>query len=463
MPTLARNWKKETKKLSMFSEFLRRNSSTLVLQEEKMKKSIMEEESFKRKSLYLCFEEDTTNNVYVIQSIRLSHLLAPPVHGGNDLKLQRVAYRCGPITVVPRHMSTDVVGSKIIFFGGLVPPEEKDTASTLQNSPSKEVCVFETDPSIDPNPKLQPSHVFKINRGEPVLMEVDNKLYRFGCRWDCDSFEVLESKLDDWLPLDVPPRRYRYGFNHAIAGTKILLWSRKTGVYMFDVTYPEKGWTELDPYLGSYIHSIDGSHQLFVKLKSGHGDGEGFLMFSVNLKQPHIVLVSHMSHTCDSLKHMQPLQLQLPADCPPNSKAHVSSRCKFFHLGGEKVGIVFSCDRLRHHYKEIDDYNPYNVTPSDSEKARVLVIIFEYEFVEESMDIKYSVLSSRCLEYSTKIPEEEYYSDSSQLIGVERENIKLQRKTRYSLEDEILSSLQSSSTCLPLQYSFRIETNYAFT
>ncbi|KAL6203703.1 hypothetical protein ACLB2K_027403 [Fragaria x ananassa] len=186
---------------------------------------------------------------------------------------------------------------------------------------------------------------------------------------------------------------------------------------MFDVIYPEKGWTELNPYLGRYIHSIDGDHRLFVKLKSGHDDGEGFLMFSINLKQPHIVLVSHMSHTCDSLKPMQPLQLQLPPDSPPNSKSHYSSRCKFFHLGGQKVGIVFSCDRLRNHYVEIDDYNPYNITPGDSEKARVLVIVFEYEFVEESMDIKYSVLSSRCLEYSTRHPEEESYSDSSELIG----------------------------------------------
>ncbi|XP_040369575.1 uncharacterized protein LOC121051362 [Rosa chinensis] len=434
----ASNWKNETNKISMFSQFIRRNSSTLATlkAEEKKKKGIMEEESLKYKSLYLCFEEYTNDNAHVIQSIRLSHLLAPPVHGSDDLKLQRVAYRCGPDTVVPLHMSTGVVGSKIILFG---------------------------DPSIDPNPELQPSQVFKISIPEPVLVEVDDKLYRFGGRCDCESFEVFEPIQDAWLPLDVPPRKYPHGFTHAIAGTKILLWGRnQAGVYMFDATHPEKGWTELDPCLGSYIPSIDGYDQLFVKLKfHHHGDSEGFLMFSINLEQPHTILAFHMSCTCDSLKPMEPLQL--PEWLP---KFHRPSRCLFFHLGGQKVGLVFSRDSLREdtlrdyfydhydfpsdydddHYDFPSDYDDddnednedddkdnkddghnndnHDVSDNvnydaleDNDNVRVLVIIFEYEIAEESMDIKYKLLCTRCLEYSSKNPEEESWNGTSQLIG----------------------------------------------
>ncbi|KAL6136320.1 hypothetical protein ACLB2K_061616 [Fragaria x ananassa] len=445
--TLTRSWKKQTKKISIFSDFIRRNASTIApfKGEEKKQKEIVEEVSFKSMSLYLCFEEwYTTNNVHVIQSIRLNHLLTPSVHGGDDLnKLQKIAYRCGPRTIVPNFMSTSVVGSKVMFVRGYVPTDT--TSHIVQYSLSKEVCLFETDPSIDPNPSLQPSQAFKITRPEYVLREVDNKLYRFQFNGRCDvceSFEVFEPLQDEWLPLDVPPLKCPHGFNHAIAGTKILVWGRdQTGVYMFDVTNPKKGWKELDPCLGSYIPSINAYDQLFVKLKSGHGHDEGFLMFSINLEEPDKVLVSHMSHACDSLKLMEPLQLQLPKVRPP--KSNCPDRWKFFYLGGQKVGIVFSCDHREYNY-EIDDYFiPHHDDDNDeddddedddkdddhnnddnggcygldvNDKARVLVIIFEYEIAEESMDIKYKLLSSRSLEYSTK-NHGEYQTYCSFLIG----------------------------------------------
>lgn len=243
---------------------------------------------------------------------------------------------------------------------------------------------------------------------------------------------------------------------------------------MFDVTHPEKGWTELNSCLGSYIPYIEGYDQLFVRLKfrdgDGDGDGEGFLMFSCDWKQPQTVQVFHMSHKCDSLKPMEPLQLP---QFPPKFHGKLA-RCKFFHLGGQKVGLVFCRGSFKEYgYDDIDDdymlrpesddddddydyrspddddgddddddnhdnrkdddrdnykdddrdnynddgsgYNYDDVSDNgngdgpdkiDMVKA-ALVIIFEYKIDKESMDIKYKLISTHCPEYSTKDPEEE--------------------------------------------------------
>ena len=66
---------------------------------------------------------------------------------------------------------------------------------------------------------------------------------------------------------------------------------------MFDVSHPGKGWTKLDPYMGSNIQSIDGYDQLFVKLiKSNRGgDDHGFLMFSCDREQPQTQSFSHFA------------------------------------------------------------------------------------------------------------------------------------------------------------------------
>jgi hypothetical protein len=125
---------------------------------------------------------------------------------------------------------------------------------------------------------------------------------------------------------------------------------------VFDVTHPEKGWTELNSCLGSYIPYVDGYHQLFVRLNfhhgEGDGEGEGFLMFSCNLEQPQTVQVFHMSHECDSLKPMEPLQLP---QFPPKFHKQLL-RCKFFHLGGQKVGLVFCRDRSHDYNDYFNDY-----------------------------------------------------------------------------------------------------------
>lgn len=142
----------------------------------------------------------------------------------DDLKLRTVAHRWGRYTDVPHFMSTGIVGSKIIFSSTTACIPRKNVVIDFPRfSPSKEVFVFETDPSIDPNPRLQPSPVYNTNRPDPVLVEVGGKICRFDGQRDCESFEVFDQTHEKWLPLDVPLRKYPSGFTHAIVDTKILL------------------------------------------------------------------------------------------------------------------------------------------------------------------------------------------------------------------------------------------------
>ena len=43
----------------------------------------------------------------------------------------------------------------------------------------------------------------------------------------------------------------------------------------------------------------------------------------------------------------------------------------------------------------------------DVSGERIIVMIFEYEIAEKSMDIKYILLTTRCLEYSHRNPPDE--------------------------------------------------------
>ncbi|KAL6143303.1 hypothetical protein ACLB2K_053998 [Fragaria x ananassa] len=88
---------------------------------------------------------------------------------------------------------------------------------------SKEVCEFETDPSIDANPTLQPSQVYKTSRPGPFLEEVAGQVYCFGGPSYSNSFEVFDRTQEKWLPLDVPPRKYPRPATvcHATVGNKI--------------------------------------------------------------------------------------------------------------------------------------------------------------------------------------------------------------------------------------------------
>ncbi|KAK9925302.1 hypothetical protein M0R45_033630 [Rubus argutus] len=247
---------------------------------------------------------------------------------------------------------------KINMFWELIRRKSTSLAPLMAEEKNKQEESFKY-PSKDPNPRLQPSPVYNTSRHDPVLVEVGGKLYRFGGRCDCNSFEVFDQTHEKWLPLDVPPRKYPYGFTQAIVDTKILQWGRnQTGAYVFDVTHPEKGWTELNSCLGSYIPYVDGYHQLFVRLK--------------------------------------------------------------FHHGEEEEEDNEDDDHDDYNDDGRGNNNDEGDGPDNIDKVRVLVIIFEYEIAKESMDIKYKLLSTRCPEYSTKNPEEEAQEivTSSQLIGV---------------------------------------------
>ncbi|KAK9903638.1 hypothetical protein M0R45_001116 [Rubus argutus] len=417
---------------SRFSEIIRRNSTTLAASEEKSKKEGREFHTAslkEEKSLYLCFREFKLCNsaVHTIQSIRLNHVLSDI---GGDVssppELKEVAYRSGPD--VPYGVSSSVVGSKIVIFDGWV-----DFCGTDRN-PVKEISEFETDPTLEEKPTLRPSPSPVFNKiatsipdhTRPSLLEVDGKIYCFGFGRPYLSFKVFDPKQGQgqWLPLDLPPcipamAVPGFHWTHAVAGTNILLWGMNGfGVSRYDVAHPEKGWTRINsldvarclPRRLKYGHQI-----LFVKLqKQHHGDDDCFLMFSCHANpdtETDTMQVFLLSHEFESLKPMQPLQLPpLPPEfwCPKRG-------CRFFHIGDQKIGLVFVGEQL-----EWDGSYVENVS--------VFVIAFEYEIItthhdEESysLDVKYKLLATRYLEYSpVERPEQEESpggSDSSELIG----------------------------------------------
>ncbi|PRQ53932.1 hypothetical protein RchiOBHm_Chr2g0172011 [Rosa chinensis] len=89
---------------------------------------------------------------------------------------------------------------------------------------------------------------------------------------------------------------------------------------------------------------------------------------------------------------------------------------------------VFFHDRCEYFYEDYDYFSPgdeddvdeeeqkQGVEEVDDSRVRTLVIIFEYEIVEQTTDIKHKLLTSQCLEYSTHNPEEARRT-SSTLIG----------------------------------------------
>ncbi|KAK9928565.1 hypothetical protein M0R45_025695 [Rubus argutus] len=422
---------------SRFPEIIRRDSTSFTAAGEKDKKQGREIHTGatgslkKDKFLYLCFWENQRSFItHRIQCIRLSHVLAAKGTSTSDVnsppQLKQAAIRCGPDTAVPHEVSSCVVGSKFLFSGGVLHKKPKDGWSAY---PVEEISEFETDPTAEPIPTFKPSTLPMFNYNKniskpppgsvyPSVFEVDGKLYCLGyCFSGGDygdsepyvpvaSFEVFDPKEEEgqWLPLDLPPcdphiaDGYMPGINftHAVAGSNILLWAMKfPGVFRFDVTHPENGWTELNGYVRERIPHLGdygGAKILILKLQQQQqqNSDHGYVMFSCDsrMSSPEDIEVFLMSHECDSLTSMEPLLLPHLPRCvwPYNFEA---SGCSLFHIEGQKVGIVFNgaqhdCDGL------------------DVEKVTVVVITFEYEMITTYLnyDIKYKFISARCLEYS---------------------------------------------------------------
>ncbi|KAK9931254.1 hypothetical protein M0R45_018538 [Rubus argutus] len=364
--------------------------------------------SLQNKSLYLCFEETgfgCSRVSHSIETVRLSHVLAAH-HTGDDedeeeqkniLELETLAYRSGPIKDVPNHASSTLVGgSKIVFSSG-------DLYRNLSHAYGFEIPK---DPTVHAYEGFKPLPVIKNSE---FLVEVDGKLYILGqvlkdkpCHCSLSVFfEVFDDKDGEgkWLPLDVPatdpiidyPKVLTISFSCAVAGTNILIWATHyhpgVGVYRFDVTHPEKGWTQLDFDVGSCITSLGYAEKLFLKL---HPDRDtdrdrGFLMFSYKPGYPENILqVFLMSHDCDSLKPMEPVPL------PELVLEFCEQGGHIFHIEGQKVGLAL--------------FRPEWLSDDYYEKVRVAVMTFEYEVIttdgdHEAFDVKYKLLSTCLLDY----------------------------------------------------------------
>ncbi|KAK9931173.1 hypothetical protein M0R45_018464 [Rubus argutus] len=179
-------------------------------------------------------------------------------------------------------------------------------------------------------------------------------------------------------------------FTYAVAGTNILIWSINhpgVGVSRFDVSHPEKGWTQLNSDLGDCIPSLGRAQILFLKLHPDRVRDRGFLMFSLTAYhgKPNLQ-VFIVSHDCDSLKPIDSVPLPKMALDSGASESH------FFHIQGQKFGLALFRPKWLYGANCI-------------EKVRVAVITYEYQVITTHDDhydapaMLYNWLVSMCCNY----------------------------------------------------------------
>lgn len=213
------------------------------------------------KSLYICTTESKLDfrTRYAIHSIKLSDLLSldekrDDTFKGDHSDASKSKFKsksksnsCGGLQKVvsiynehvPRGMSCGVFGSQILFAGGT---NFRPSGQEI----SKKIYVFETDPTVDPNPSLKEFEPgFLESKGEPFLVELEGNLYALsGIYEGSPTFEVFSKRSRFWFPKHDPPFFEGYfccGGCHtylsiAVAGTKILVSCPKNPkVFCFDV------------------------------------------------------------------------------------------------------------------------------------------------------------------------------------------------------------------------------------
>ncbi|KAK9941210.1 hypothetical protein M0R45_017829 [Rubus argutus] len=234
----------------------------------------------KEKTLYLSFSEDNqcaTNN-----------------DDDGVEELGEAAYKRSRLNLYYTNCSR--LGSQILLAGGLSRAGIKIWDRNVVN---REILWFDT---RDPNQKFEVSSSTKtkiksFTRGKNVvrLGEVDGKLYCIGGNpWlsPLETFEVFDPTDDDdpkWRPLDAPPpflsdEDYFFTAKFFAGSNKILGWKfKQPQVFCFDLSRPEKGWTESPSCLGSFLPFLRKGAPFFVHHrhddpnKFGGDDGNVYL------------------------------------------------------------------------------------------------------------------------------------------------------------------------------------------
>ncbi|XP_040375280.1 uncharacterized protein LOC121053034 [Rosa chinensis] len=319
---IARDRKQHMNKTLSFTRNKSSCSATAAAASEKKK----EEE----KSVYLYFKEETTSHKGVhdckhrtrfpIRSVKLSYLLSPSSSTKTNIDDDpNISDEVLPDLRETRRFIRSWARSSPHFLftspapgGGGGPAFSQSYASQICSLRNKAKVLNKNFPVIKR---------MKKNEDELLFLEeelpADRKLY---CLSPNQVFQVLDTKSKEWLSLEAPPgtqHRGSFCFCSAVFGTKVLLWyENNVGVYCFDVTQPEKGWSSTSPSLGNCIPFLNCRSPFVLE----HDNNNNFIMFTFDpVAHDHPVKVFLMSHPCDTLQPLnQPLQFPEVPDMPSN-------------------------------------------------------------------------------------------------------------------------------------------------
>lgn len=361
---------------------------------EKLELELEEEEA--NKSLYICCLEHGSDWVaYVIRTIKLGDLLSSS--SSEPLRLQQVAYKTGDD--LPGSVGCGVMGSQIVFAGGLTPTSLLGLG--VINSKSvwhRHVYAFETGGGsmirkLDAT--LQQGKLY------PLTVELGGKLYALSYRLVTDppSFEVFDPKMGTWSALPQPPffqvgsPYYEHApFSYAIAGTKMFVSHQECPVFCFDVAHPNREW-RLVPTMcqGGPFPFLRKS--LVLDLPP---DDNNKLMFAYTHERWRLrVYLMSLNENQESITQIGDLSLpELPYEFG------FPSACDFVHIGGHKACLVAS--QLG---PPFGNENRYDL---GTHKVQGVAMPFQYEYDITKVDKKscftLQFMPTRIFEFHTNPP-----------------------------------------------------------
>ncbi|KAK9905140.1 hypothetical protein M0R45_000476 [Rubus argutus] len=310
----------------------------------------------KGESLYLClyrnpYKQGTRPCTHFVLSIQLSDIfmssstdpenvdeLDEIISISDQNKLLKVVdFTSGP-DEDPHFQNCAVFDSNIVVAG--IPVSSRST--------SRQIVVLTCKPTTTHQRSLKDIiKPFNKPKSTPFLKEIKGKLYALAYSprryFHIPMFEVFDRNQEQWIPLPNPPvinestlQGYiadRFDYRLAVAGTKFLVSSEcKEGVFLLDVDEEHPEWRRQDSLGKSLPRELDWP---FVVEDV---NGGSFVMFRYTHWPQQTLSVFLMSHQCDSLEIMKPLQLpKLPAPFFPGC---CLSYAGFFDLGDRQVCLI---------------------------------------------------------------------------------------------------------------------------
>lgn len=298
------------------------------------------------RSLFLCLAEYEERGMvsYSILSVKLRDLF--PYAGyfqKRQLQLQQVGKFSG--NNLAFFMGCGVWRSNIVLGGGTEPRyahgpfPNQPVMGRFYHHPARQIYCFDKHTNEFPLKEMLRGNV------QPLLVELDDKLYALGKAVTGASFEVFDPNDNEWSSLPYPRMNCRsYPFSisdrraindqyFAIAGRCILV-SDGIESHWFDTADPKRGWRGLDQFsfMGSTV-VVD--------------DGEQFVLFVFkpsDFDVPHIS-VHLISYDFEYIKRDYS-RVSLPVDFPKCGPDYLGdlplSNHTLIHVGDKTVCLLVS-------------------------------------------------------------------------------------------------------------------------